>query len=529
MYRYLSLGLLLVAILLLGILFYQVMAGFFLPLFLAALLVVIFRPMHQQILDWVKGRKKVASFLSTTVILLLVLVPLTAVGIMATIEGRSLIRRFDPAQMGQELKLARGRLGLELPAPTELRRMEQSLNAMKGQIVPSNLAEQRQQIAYDANELRALARELGAPLALAWPDGEPLDDDAPPPTRMERNWLQFAGTLQQIRSDLSDETWDALPDADAQQQQLATSRDNLQQATDEYFEFRTSLLGGPVREWLTDLANPDDETLRTWVDTAVTWGRDKVLSFGGATTAWIVQFAFGLLIMALALFSFFLDGPAMLTALKHLTPLDDAHEDELIQEFERVSRAVVLATLLSAIAQGLLGAIGYWFFGLDPVILLMLITMVLALVPFVGAAAVWVPCSLYIAFMEGRMGAGIGLAIYGTVIVSMADNVIKPFVLHGQSNLHPLWALLSVLGGVTALGPIGILVGPMVVAFLQTLLKILQRELMGMQDPDAADSGLESGAVTGGTPLPADPAIASDSKRSKGGTRTRQKRGQGDS
>jgi hypothetical protein len=62
----------------------------------------------------------------------------------------------------------------------------------------------------------------------------------------------------------------------------------------------------------------------------------------------------------------------------------------------------------------------------------------------------------------------------------MADNVIKPIVLHGHSNLHPLWALLSVLGGVAALGPVGILIGPMVVVFLQTLLKILQREIASM-------------------------------------------------
>ncbi|MEM9412746.1 MAG: AI-2E family transporter, partial [Planctomycetota bacterium] len=58
------------------------------------------------------------------------------------------------------------------------------------------------------------------------------------------------------------------------------------------------------------------------------------------------------------------------------------------------------------------------------------------------------------------------------------DNFIKPLVLHGQSNLHPLFALLSILGGVSALGPIGILIGPMIVAFLQTLLKLLQRELV---------------------------------------------------
>ena len=74
------------------------------------------------------------------------------------------------------------------------------------------------------------------------------------------------------------------------------------------------------------------------------------------------------------------------------------------------------------------------------------------------------------------------LALYGFTIISMADNLIKPYVLQGQSKLHPLLALLSVLGGVQALGPIGILVGPMVIAFFQVLLTILQREITLMDE-----------------------------------------------
>lgn len=78
------------------------------------------------------------------------------------------------------------------------------------------------------------------------------------------------------------------------------------------------------------------------------------------------------------------------------------------------------------------------------------------------------------------------LAIWGAAVVSTIDNLIKPLILHGQSNIHPLFALLSVLGGGSALGPIGILVGPMVVAFLQTLLTILQRELRELDTQSVA-------------------------------------------
>ena len=114
------------------------------------------------------------------------------------------------------------------------------------------------------------------------------------------------------------------------------------------------------------------------------------------------------------------------------------------------------------------------------------LTTFLALVPFVGAAAVWGSCALWLFFYEERTTAAIVLAIYGVGVVSLADNVIKPIVLHGQSNLHPLLALLSVIGGVGALGPIGIFVGPMVVAFLQALLNMLQIELKALGERSTA-------------------------------------------
>jgi predicted PurR-regulated permease PerM len=87
---------------------------------------------------------------------------------------------------------------------------------------------------------------------------------------------------------------------------------------------------------------------------------------------------------------------------------------------------------------------------------------------------------------EERTWPAILLAVYGAAIVSTADNFIKPWVLQGRSKLHPLLALLSVLGGVQTLGPIGILVGPMIVVFLQTLLNILHRELTALDRPRAA-------------------------------------------
>ncbi len=481
LYRYISVGLLLVAILLVGILFYRVMAGFFLPLFLAALLTVIFQPLHRRMVRWVRGRQRVAAAVTTIVILLLVLLPLMLIGIFAAAEARSVIKKFDPPTLMGKLRGVRDRLRLEMPAAEDFTRIEMAMAAMRSQSLPPNAGQQRDQLLYDSTELRAYARDLAVDLQLEWPDSPEQAEPAAGAGTVVQAWNRFALPIETIRAALSDASWQAVADTEQQQEVLANARENFQLALKRFVDFKTTLLGGPVRAWFTELANPDEQEVRTYFESVGNWVQSKLLSYGSATTQFVIRFAFGLVIMSLAMFAFFLDGPGMLAGLKQLSPLDDAYEDELISEFQNVSRAVVLATLFSAIAQGLLGAIGYYLAGLEPVVLLMLLTATLALVPFVGAAAVWVPCSLYLVFVDGRLGAGIFLAVYGALIISMADNVIKPLVLHGQSNLHPLLALLSVLGGVAALGPVGILVGPMVVAFLETLLRILQRELSEME------------------------------------------------
>jgi predicted PurR-regulated permease PerM len=191
----------------------------------------------------------------------------------------------------------------------------------------------------------------------------------------------------------------------------------------------------------------------------------------------LVKLVIGLVVMTISLFYFLADGRRMLEAVTRVVPLDRRYQWQLLQEFEEISRAVVSSTLLAALVQAVLAGIGFSFAGLGNVFLLTLLTFFGALVPFVGAAAVWITASLYLLFFVQDTWAAVGLALWGGLVVSTIDNVIKPIVLHGQSKLHPLLALLSVLGGVGALGPIGIFVGPIAVAFLQAALTMLQAEL----------------------------------------------------
>ena len=236
-------------------------------------------------------------------------------------------------------------------------------------------------------------------------------------------------------------------------------------------------LGGSLRSQLRLLANPSEQDFAALLGRARESLQPRFVSLTSATGGFLIHVSIGCIVLIIAVYFFLIDGPSMVHTLMRLSPLDDNYERRLLLEFDRTSRAVVLASVLSALAQGFLAAIAFYFLGFDSVILLFLITSLMALVPFLGAASVWFPCVIWLAAVEQRLSAAVFLFIYGAAIVSSIDNVIKMFVLHGHSTLHPLFALLSVLGGVHVFGPIGILVGPMVVVFLQTLLEILNHEL----------------------------------------------------
>ena len=413
--RVVSFIVLLAILLLMGAVFFQVMAHFVVPLFLAAVLVVVFKPLHAWVMQHIPGYPRLAALATTLLIMLAVLLPTVWLGWKAALEFRSVYTYLSAAP----------------------------------------------------------------PHAQNTADGGAEYDEAASADSVAKD----AGINEKVLATV-------VARAPAQLKELYKSLTNN--------EF-------------------DEETLRNLL--ANTRGMIGAVAVSGAQIA--VKLLFGLAIMTLALYYFLADGPKMLVSLMKLSPLDDEYERELLDKFANISRAVVVASLASAVAQGLLAGVGY-FFALDegaPIFLLTMLTMVLAIVPFAGAAAVWIPTAIWIYLyqpvyengqplldaagnpVQGDAFKAICLGLYGVCIVSAIDNVIKPLILHGQSNLHPLVALISILGGVQTLGPIGILVGPMLVAFIQALLNMINKELLRLGHGTLA---AKPGAR--GTPMPLGPA-----------------------
>ncbi len=470
--RYISFGLLIGVIAIVGLLFYEVMAHFLIPLFLSAILVVVFRPLHRWIFEKSGGRAKLSAALTTLSVLVTVLAPLTVIFFMAAIEGKQVYSDFNATKITDGFYQIRSDLKLDMPCKNELRTISTELATLKASTSFSPTEEDRFQISLF--EIEEAGKKLARVTGRNWPaPGEP--DDTPPESRS--TWDLFAADLTAART-LHAAIPPASPEAGrSRNQAIVNYHEKINQTVIHFNLFESELLGGKAKAWLIKLVNPSDEESESYANSVVGFLQNKLLELTGAGVSYAGNLLVGAAIMVIGLYFFLLDGPRLIEAFKGLSPIDDEHEQELVAEFGTVSRAVVVATLASALAQGLLAGIGFYFTGFDSVFLLTVISAMLAMVPFVGAAAVWIPCCFYLLFFDNNITAAIGLGIYGVAIISMADNVIKPYILHGQSNIHPLFALLSVLGGVSTLGPIGIVIGPMVVAFLQTLLKILQREM----------------------------------------------------
>ncbi|MBX7073975.1 MAG: AI-2E family transporter [Pirellulales bacterium] len=490
MARLVSFVVLAAIIVLFAILFFQVMAQFLLPMFLAVILVVMFRPVHQWFIIKCGGRVRTAALLTTLAILMIVLAPMLTILAFAIGDATSVVTAFNPDVLLAKVTRLRENLGLDLGLPiVEVRKLpeiEAKLNELETAAVATTVDQQRAALAKFAplpeqgkdapslfKDLQGLSVSLTAKQFM-----RPGETD--PNEAANQRYQQARADVREMLT-LNRRLWDQVSvpdmDSDAPAPGFEATVNELSAA---YYEFKRATVGGPLLENVRLWANPSREDLAEARQSVTGWVQSYAVATGTVLGGWLANLAIGLLVLVISLYYFLADGPGMIATIMRLLPLDDRYERQLLTEFDRISRAVVLATILSAVVQGILAGIGFTVAGFDAIFLLTVVTMLLALVPFVGAAAVWGSCAVWLLIYEERIFAASMLALYGVFVISMADNVIKPIVLHGQSKLHPLLALLSVLGGVRALGPIGIFVGPMAVAFLQALLNILNTELTAL-------------------------------------------------
>lgn len=164
--------------------------------------------------------------------------------------------------------------------------------------------------------------------------------------------------------------------------------------------------------------------------------------------------------MTLVTYFFFLrHGPGWLTTLENALPLERHHAASLLRIAGRTINAVFRGVVITAMVQGFLAGVGFAFAGVPVPVVLGAITMIAALIPFVGPVAVWLPVTIGL-FLTDRTGAGIALLAWGTLVVSLVDNFLRPYLIGKETRLPILWLFLAILGGLRAFGFLGLLLGP---------------------------------------------------------------------
>lgn len=243
---------------------------------------------------------------------------------------------------------------------------------------------------------------------------------------------------------------------------------------------RRFVASGPMR-WAVDLAG-GRTALLDGLETAV---RDGVLNLAATVTQNVpgllsvtAGLVLKLVVFFLATTTFLARRHELLDLARRASPLAPGHTDRLVSVFVEFARNVVLAGLVAGLLQGVVATLGFWLADVERALLFGVLTAVFAYVPLVGTALVWVPvCVLLLA--ADRAGAAAFVAVWSLALTGTVDNMVRPFIVKGRSDVPLLLVFLGAFGGLASFGVIGILVGPVIVAMLLALLHIYVAEREG--------------------------------------------------
>lgn len=169
--------------------------------------------------------------------------------------------------------------------------------------------------------------------------------------------------------------------------------------------------------------------------------------------------------MFFVLFYSFKEGENIKQIIKDYLPINEKYKEGLINKFKETVNAITYGLIITSIIQGFVGAIGLTIFGVSNPILWGLVMAFLAMVPLLGTGLVWFPAAIYKIY-NGDLFNGIGLLLFGALIVSTIDNFLRPKLISKKSNIHPVVIMLGLFGGLALFGAVGIILGPFLLAIM---------------------------------------------------------------
>ena len=202
------------------------------------------------------------------------------------------------------------------------------------------------------------------------------------------------------------------------------------------------------------------------------------------TATMIIQF----LLMFFMVFYFMRDGGKMTKRILYLIPLRRAQKVSILDSLIRVTRSVLLGSLLVAALQGMAGGVGLAIIDLPPLFWGTMMGFT-SLIPVVGSSVIWIPAATWL-MVIGSWKSALFLVLWCLLVVSSIDTFLRPYFLRGAARVSTFYIFLSILGGLNAFGPLGILYGPLILSFVMAMLNIWSEEyITPLLDTEQEDTG----------------------------------------
>ncbi len=203
--------------------------------------------------------------------------------------------------------------------------------------------------------------------------------------------------------------------------------------------------------------------------------RNSIVDVAPGIISSIAEVLLGLFVMFFVMFYIFKGGDSIYETIKDSIPLKKKYKDNLFSEVELVLKGVLYGQVLTAIIQGTIGGLLLFIFGVPNSLFWGFIMIILSFLPIIGTPIIFVPAGIFMIY-QGNIFSGIMIIVLGFLIVTNIDNIIKPKLISSKSKIHPVIALIGVLGGLAVFGFVGLILGPIILALLNVLLKFYKED-----------------------------------------------------
>jgi len=199
---------------------------------------------------------------------------------------------------------------------------------------------------------------------------------------------------------------------------------------------------------------------------------NNLAQFFSSTINSIIMFV----LMIFTLFYLLKDGEKWEKAFTKMLPLSDKNTSEILTNLKQSINRIFKGSFIIAIAQALLAWIGFMIFGIPNAIIWAIVAGVASFIPTIGTSIVSVPAVLFL-FFTGMELQALGLLIWSVIIIGTIDNILSPYIISKDTEIPTLFVLFAILGGVSLIGPLGILIGPLILSLLYSLVSIYKKEI----------------------------------------------------